>query len=1320
MKLARRFLIFSYGLFTIAAQTLLFREFLTSFEGNDISVGIFFASWFLWVALSAVVVYRLRAFTEALVRNIEFLFLAYLPALVLQAILIILVRRIASVEHFALLPLRSILLLSIIVNAPISIITGILFPTACRWIRRDEQLAISHVYILEAAGSFIGGLGTTLLLASAVSSARVSFILAFIVSLSAAFVQLSRIKLQLPKTGQSHKLKGLWLGRFAVQMLVFSLPVFLFLGLVNGIDKDINRRIRLIKWTLPLQKNASVGSFYTAQAEYLYGNYAGQWIVYREGSFIESLPEESQTAKIAVTALSQNPPAEKILVVGSGLGLCKQFLKLDQIQTVTWAHSDNEYISKINELMPSGLKVTDKRLEPVYGDIRSFLEGNKQAFDIVIVNLPDATSSVLNRYFTYQFYRQVKESLRTGGVFTIRIAGGENIMGTELVNLGASTKLTLEKVFSRLVLTPGENTWFIASDSENLTDNPGTLKDRLAKIDSVDKILTPDALFSIYLPERTQKAMDAYDKADLPNRLLINTDSRPLTHLYSLLLTAKQAGTPAAKFVNYLALAGPLTFLVPILFLIVLRVAYFFRPAVRVKAAKTMQQIIQKERKPSFDSTFLAFSAGLLGIGVVIVLMYLYQTQFGSLYLYIGIISSLFMLGITAGASLVRGLLAKFKKLKPVSLLFVVIPLHTLLLVTIACRPSVQQNYLTNGINAVLQPLHLIFGAAFLLCGICAGSYFPVAAKLLTDVGFETGRAAGKLETADHLGACAGGLLTSLLLLTVLGTTETIFVFILLLLANIPAAVLIKYNPKKIYRQAKTTPRLKTIGYFLFGIGASVIICSNLLVSAAMSLTPKLPRNAAQSLAGQLTIKAASKNIGDKTTDYFNVYEAADKIKGYIFSSEQTGPEVRGYGGKINLAIYTDTMGKLIDFQIISSNETPEYLKLVMANKELFKGRTLLTEDSFAGIDTVTQATISYKAITSALLLSTNRFFDKVIGGGLRTSAKQKINPFVPDKIGIYLIIAFVISLIVIYFGGFWSRFFVLCFNLVAGGLLLNAQYSIWQTTTILSANLPAVGLSGAFLLTAGIPLAVLIFGNVYCGYICPFGALQELLSYLKPQKLKTLIPAEKLRMAAFCKYIILFIFIIAFFLSRKHDTLGADLLIGIFSARGRKLLILIAIIAIAGSFFYTRFWCRYLCPAGAFLSLLNRVAILKSFLPEKKYPACEFSLTAVENYDCIQCDRCRYELKTTEQKAPSNITDSAKQPLARYFLPIVVAAVIFISAVTVNRLLQNIPKTYEQTAITIQGSSGQIRDVDLKRIRKMIEENKLSDKEAEYYKQIK
>ena len=53
MRPARAAVIFSLGFFAIAAQTLLFRQFLTAFEGNELAIGVFFCSWLLWVTVGA-------------------------------------------------------------------------------------------------------------------------------------------------------------------------------------------------------------------------------------------------------------------------------------------------------------------------------------------------------------------------------------------------------------------------------------------------------------------------------------------------------------------------------------------------------------------------------------------------------------------------------------------------------------------------------------------------------------------------------------------------------------------------------------------------------------------------------------------------------------------------------------------------------------------------------------------------------------------------------------------------------------------------------------------------------------------------------------------------------------------------------------------------------------------------------------------------------------------------------------------------------------------------------------------------------------------
>jgi predicted membrane-bound spermidine synthase/Na+-translocating ferredoxin:NAD+ oxidoreductase RnfG subunit len=1292
MRSARGLLIFSYGLFSIAAQTLLFREFVTTFEGNDISVGIFFGSWFLWVGLGAVLVRRAEASIQKLLKWVDLLFLAYLPAFILQVVLILQARELAGIESYTLWSIRDILLLSTIVNAPISLITGMLFPIACRWMesgstQQSQRLPVSHVYILEAAGSFAGGIGTTILLVFGVNSGRIFLLLALILSTAVFLVRFTVIFV--PETRRTAGLAG----RFVACALSLLVPVAVCLLLVHGYDTTLMSRMRVVKWTKLLPKEALTGSFQTAQAEYLYGNYRGQWVAIREGSVAEALPDESTAGRIAAIALCQKPDARNVLVIGSGLGLCRELLLLSQIENVTWTHCDSEYVQKVNRYIPSELKINDDRFETVAGDVRSLLAGKDEYFDIVILNLPDATSSVLNRYYTLEFYRQIKGSLRPDGVLAIRTAGGENIMGTELVNLGASTKLTLEKVFSQTVLAPGEETWFIASDSESITGEPGTLRDRFASINGAGHIFNSEALLSVYLPDRAAAAMKSYVGADLPQDYLINRDSKPLTHLYSLLIAAKQSGAPAARLIKHLVLAGPLAFLIPILVIIILRIIYILKSA-------------SEGRASSFDGSFLVFSTGAVGIGAVIVLMYLYQTRFGSLYLHIGVVSSLFMAGLTAGAALIRHFMSQEKTSRNEKLLMLVIVIHSLLLSVIAFLPSEWWSQVT-------------FVIAFVLCGLCTGCYFPIAAGQLAESGLETGRAGSILEASDHIGAAAGGAVASLALVPVLGAKMALLVSVILILANLPPAVLKITRPLKLLIPEATGLRYRSLGYALFGVGASFVLCSNLLAYAGARLTPSLPQYSVRALAGEFRTERQSANLGDgsRKVDYYKVFDANDQLAGYIFSSQDLAPEVRGFGGSINLSVYTDEQdGKLIGFNLIRSNETPSYLELLNKWNGTLIGHHLFGTKPFLDVQAVTGATISSNAILSALQTSGQRFAAEVLGRQTGPEAEQlahKAN-YLPDNHAKYLLAAFAFALIITYLGGFWSRLVILSLSLAIGGLWLNAQYSSDQIVNILSFHIPAPALTGMFLFIIGIPLLVIIFGNLYCGYICPFGAVQELISYVLPGRFKPPLSKNSMRKARFVKYVILLIVVIVFFGSRNRTTLAADPLISVFGMQlttidFRSALILIMAATLIGSIFWPRFWCRYFCPTGAFLSLLNRAAILKRFLPAKKYGYCPFGLTGKDNSDCIQCDKCRFE---KFERIPAQ-----KQQFAGAFAACVIIVALFISTVSADRFLKVIPAGSEE--VSVSASGGQPRDVDMQRVDTMIQQKRLSDKEAEFYKKV-
>jgi hypothetical protein len=150
------------------------------------------------------------------------------------------------------------------------------------------------------------------------------------------------------------------------------------------------------------------------------------------------------------------------------------------------------------------------------------------------------------------------------------------------------------------------------------------------------------------------------------------------------------------------------------------------------------------------------------------------------------------------------------------------------------------------------------------------------------------------------------------------------------------------------------------------------------------------------------------------------------------------------------------------------------------------------------------------------------------------------------------------------------------------------------------------------------------------------------------------------------------------------------------------------------GSLFYVRFWCRYLCPAGAFLSLLNHVRVLRRCVPAKRFGACEFGLTATDHLDCICCDRCRHPVR--EVTMPGG--RATVHPLAS---PVVLSAAIiglFVAGLCLEEFGRVMPLIIEEPVATT-AAGGQSRDVDVQQIQTLIEQDRLADHEALFYRKI-
>ena len=197
---------------------------------------------------------------------------------------------------------------------------------------------------------------------------------------------------------------------------------------------------------------------------------------------------------------------------------------------------------------------------------------------------------------------------------------------------------------------------------------------------------------------------------------------------------------------------------------------------------------------------------------------------------------------------------------------------------------------------------------------------------------------------------------------------------------------------------------------------------------------------------------------------------------------------------------------------------------------------------------------------------------------------------------------------------------------------------------------LQAVGGAGGkfgFYAAGFIILIGLLFGRAVCGFLCPFGLIQELLNKIPSPKLK--LPRRFLNV----KYFLLIVFVLILPVATKFGepafceyicpagTLEAGLPLIVTHEEFRNVLgklfalkISILFAVIVGSVLIHRFFCRVMCPLGAIYGLLNKYSFYRLTCAADKcigcgrcQKICPLDLDPTKDFDsaeCIRCGRCK------------------------------------------------------------------------------------------------
>jgi len=140
--------------------------------------------------------------------------------------------------------------------------------------------------------------------------------------------------------------------------------------------------------------------------------------------------------------------------------------------------------------------------------------------------------------------------------------------------------------------------------------------------------------------------------------------------------------------------------------------------------------------------------------------------------------------------------------------------------------------------------------------------------------------------------------------------------------------------------------------------------------------------------------------------------------------------------------------------------------------------------------------------------------------------------------------------------------------------------------------------------LLLGLLVGTIIAGGAFCGWVCPFGAVMDLLTGIRRRlHIREVHVPEKLdRILRYGRYLMLAIILYQTIASVKLWFADIDpyrTLFGLgwlfeFDPVVAGLSYVMLILILVASFFVERAWCRYACPLGGAISLVGRFSLLR------------------------------------------------------------------------------------------------------------------------------
>ncbi len=718
------FIFFNLGISSLIAQSLIIRELMIAFYGNELFAALSLGFWLILTGIGSLFFSNLFQKSNPLKTTIYALVSAsiFFPLGILA---------IGFIKNWFSLPgeipnLLIALFCAFFALIPTCLTLGLLWTIASRlYVKLTKKISLNlgKAYLLEILGFIFGGLIFSFFLVKL----NEFLIISLVISLN--LIAASLLTFTIRK-------KSVFLRILTCSLLVVSFCFFA--SPLGNKMQNIILKSRFENQFIIESVNSKYGNISVAQTS----KESEQFNFYQNGLLLGSNQETNFNEQLVHIPLlySQNP--KTILLVGTGFnGALNEILK-HPIKEITYLELDSKLIAITKKyISPNLLKgVKNPKVKIIHEDARYFLKNNsKQKFDVIIFNLPDPSSLLLNRFYTQEFFKETKNNLNPNGLIALHLSFAPNYFSPEIINLNASVYQSLDKNFPQITALPIESTnFFLAFTKKTLIPDIEMITNRFHDRELKTNFITDQWLSYNLTNDRIENVNNLLSENKIAKT---NSDFLPSAYLANLLFWLKQFYPKTAGFLNNLHKINPLFILLCLLSIFVV-----FRKKI-IKSDKTLPII---SAIPDFT---------LLSLEILFI--FIFQIFYGYVYHYIALLIAFIMLGMAIGN---WQALRKIKK-DQVNIGFLTKIYFLLILLCCFFLFSVKLSY------------NLWLITPF-LSGILIGYEFPLTNFLFLKKQKRAEQKTGTIYAADLIGSCLGAILIPLFLLPFFGLFQTIFFLI--------------------------------------------------------------------------------------------------------------------------------------------------------------------------------------------------------------------------------------------------------------------------------------------------------------------------------------------------------------------------------------------------------------------------------------------------------------------------------------------------------------------------------------------------------------